>query len=92
MFMRTRDIDLPTGGVMLSAPEFVVPQPFEMFHELQVALYLQRWVLADWMVWCEERTETQICQVLSLEFVDIDETQLSLSSAHRSGVPPASTL
>ena len=59
---------------MLPTPEFVVTQAFEMFHEFQVALYLQSRILADWMVWCKERTETQICHVFSFEFVNTVET------------------
>jgi hypothetical protein len=36
---------------MLSAPELVISQMFDVLHELQVALNLQQWILADWMVW-----------------------------------------
>ena len=57
---------------MLAAPEFVVSETFEMFDELQITLYLQHRMLTDRMMWCEERTETQICHSLAFNFVPIE--------------------
>ncbi len=46
---------LPTGRVVLSAPELVEAEPVEVGGEVEVALELQRRVLADRMVGGEER-------------------------------------
>jgi len=47
----------PAAGMVFAAPEFVVAELVELFHQVEVPAELQHRVLADRMVGCEERTE-----------------------------------
>src|SRR5688572_27993508 len=48
---------LPAGRVVLTAPELLEAEPVEVHREVEVALELQRRVLAGGVVRCEERAE-----------------------------------
>src|SRR5712671_1172294 len=50
---------LPAAGMMLSAPEFFVPELVQMLHEVEIAAELQHRVLTDRMVGGEEGAEVQ---------------------------------
>ena len=47
----------PAAGMMLAAPEFVVPERVEMLDEVEIAAELQHRMLTDRMVGGEERAE-----------------------------------
>ena len=79
--LRRRD-HLPAGGVMLAAPEFVVSQMFEVFDECKITLNLEHRLLTDRMMWCEERTETQICH-FSLPVGGIEQVRTTVIDARR---------
>ena len=55
-----RGDDLPAGGVVFAAPEFVEAEAVEVLDELQVAAQLQRRMLADGMVGREEGAEFHV--------------------------------
>ena len=55
---RRRD-HLPPAGMMLAAPEFVVPKLVQALNEVEVAAELQHRMLADGMVGGEKRAEVQ---------------------------------
>ena len=50
---------LPAARMVLAAPELVVAEPVELFHEVEIAAELQHRVLADRMVRSKEGTEIQ---------------------------------
>ena len=50
---------LPSSGVMLADPEFVVAEIIEERGELQIALQLQSGILAGRMMRCEKDAEAQ---------------------------------
>jgi hypothetical protein len=54
-----RSDHLPAAGVVLAAPELVIAETVEMCRQLKIALELQRRVLAERMVGCEERAELE---------------------------------
>src|SRR5215469_16186384 len=51
--LRRRDC-LPACRMMLADPKFVVLVFVEQLREFEVALKLERWMLTDWMMWCEK--------------------------------------
>jgi len=70
---------------VLAAPELVEAEPVEMGREVEVALELQRWVLAGGMVWGEERSEAEASHL-------VERRDLRNAASHRTLRLPGCTI